>query len=100
MKEVSPGHYEYNAEGTFLDGCFACGLTFQAYLPICASGNNSAVLHYNDNHRLMQNGDILLIDAGAEYFGYAADITRTPFISSYVHHCYIMIMMSVMRSEN
>jgi len=77
MNHTRPGTYEYNVEGTFLDGCFACGLTIQAYIPICASGNNSAILHYVANDRLMQNGDFLLIDAGAEYNGYGTDITRT-----------------------
>jgi len=77
MNFTKPGMYEYNVEGRFLDGCFACGLMLQAYIPICASGNNSAVLHYNSNDRLMNDGDLLLIDAGAEYHGYGTDITRT-----------------------
>jgi len=77
MNYTQPGLYEYNIEGRFLDGCFACGLMLQAYIPIVASGNNSAVLHYNSNDRLMKSGDILLIDAGAEYHGYGTDITRT-----------------------
>jgi len=77
MNFTKPGLYEYNIEGRFLDGCFACGLMLQAYIPIVASGENSAVLHYNANDRLMENGDILLIDAGAEYHGYGTDITRT-----------------------
>jgi len=77
MNYTKPGLYEYNIEGRFLDGCFACGLTIQSYIPICASGNNSAILHYVSNDRLMKDGDLLLIDAGAEYNGYGTDITRT-----------------------
>jgi len=77
MNYTKPGLFEYNIEGKFLDGCFACGLTIQAYIPICASGNNSAILHYVANDREMKNGDLLLIDAGAEYNGYGTDITRT-----------------------
>jgi Xaa-Pro dipeptidase len=49
----------------------------QAYIPICASGNRSAILHYNANSKQIVNGDLVLVDAGAEYFGYASDITRT-----------------------
>mmetsp|Transcript_1574 Transcript_1574/g.5548 ORF Transcript_1574/g.5548 Transcript_1574/m.5548 type:complete len:528 (+) Transcript_1574:37-1620(+) len=77
MNMTQPGEYEYNVEGTFVSGCMDCGLTIQAYLPICASGNNSAILHYNANDREMLDGDLLLIDAGAEYHGYGTDITRS-----------------------
>ena len=48
-----------------------------AYPSIVASGPNACVLHYRDNDRQMQAGDLLLIDAGCEYQGYASDITRT-----------------------
>jgi Xaa-Pro aminopeptidase len=48
-----------------------------AYGSIVASGPGSCVLHYRENNRLMQDGDVLLIDAGCEYLGYASDITRT-----------------------
>lgn len=48
-----------------------------SYLPIVGSGANACVLHYIANRDQMQDGDLLLIDAGAEYDGYASDITRT-----------------------
>lgn len=48
-----------------------------SYLPIVGSGANACVLHYIVNRDLMNDGDLLLIDAGAEYDGYASDITRT-----------------------
>jgi len=48
-----------------------------AYLPIIASGANSCVLHYVDNDKVCNEGDLLLMDFGAEYANYAADITRT-----------------------
>lgn len=44
-------------------------------MPICASGNNSAILHYVANDQELKNGEFLLIDAGAEYHGYGTDIT-------------------------
>lgn len=49
----------------------------QAYLPIVGSGNNSAILHYIANDQLMKPGQLVLVDAGAEFRGYASDITRT-----------------------
>jgi Xaa-Pro aminopeptidase len=48
-----------------------------SYLPIVGSGNNACVLHYIENRMDMDDGSLLLIDAGAEYDGYASDITRT-----------------------
>ena len=48
-----------------------------AYESIVGSGPNATILHYRKNDRLMQDGDLLLIDAGAEIGGYAADVTRT-----------------------
>jgi Xaa-Pro aminopeptidase len=48
-----------------------------SYLPIVGSGSNACVLHYIANRDEMNDGDLLLIDAGAEYDGYASDITRT-----------------------
>jgi Xaa-Pro aminopeptidase len=48
-----------------------------AYPPIVASGPNACILHYRDNNRQMQANDLLLIDAGCEFEGYASDITRT-----------------------
>ncbi len=48
-----------------------------AFPSIVGSGENSVILHYRDNKRKMQNGDVLLMDIGAEYGYYAADITRS-----------------------
>ncbi|MFT5141340.1 MAG: Xaa-Pro aminopeptidase [Lysobacterales bacterium] len=48
-----------------------------SYIPIVGSGNNACVLHYIENRNVMADGSLLLIDAGAEYDGYASDITRT-----------------------
>eukprot|EP01120_Amphizonella_sp_Union-15-10_P010915 TRINITY_DN4534_c0_g2_i1.p1 TRINITY_DN4534_c0_g2~~TRINITY_DN4534_c0_g2_i1.p1 ORF type:complete len:503 (+),score=61.92 TRINITY_DN4534_c0_g2_i1:72-1580(+) len=72
--------YEYDIESYFLYICYNCGLRQQSYLPIVASGPNSAVLHYNINNRKITSKDMLLIDAGAEfgiYGGYGSDITRS-----------------------
>ncbi len=77
MHESRPGWYEYQVEAelahTFLHG----GAQALAYSSIVASGPNACVLHYRENNRLMADGELLLIDAGCEYQGYASDITRT-----------------------
>ena len=48
-----------------------------AYNPIVGGGLNATVLHYMDNNQILQDGDLVLIDAGAAFAGYAADVTRT-----------------------
>jgi Xaa-Pro aminopeptidase len=56
---------------------FVCSLRQPAYLSIVGSGVNSAILHYSANTRQVQDGDLVLVDAGGEYEGYGTDITRT-----------------------
>lgn len=74
---ASPGTYEYEVEAE-LRGCFRrMGSERPAYQPIVASGPNACTLHYVTNDRRMEDGDLLLIDAGAESGGYASDVTRT-----------------------
>jgi Xaa-Pro aminopeptidase len=48
-----------------------------AYTPIIGSGNNANVLHYVENNQQCKSGDLILIDAGAEYANYSSDMTRT-----------------------
>ena len=77
MAKCVPGMYEYEVEA-ILRGIFRhFGSERPAYSPIVGSGPNATVLHYHRNDRRMQEGDLLLIDAGCEYDYYAADVTRT-----------------------
>jgi len=76
MTKVSPGLYEYHVAAE-IDAEFRTGNADHAYPPIVASGKNSCVLHYTENNKILNDGDLLLIDAGCESFGYASDITRT-----------------------
>jgi Xaa-Pro aminopeptidase len=77
MAAARPGMYEYEVEA-ILRGIFRRhGSERPAYTPIVGSGENATVLHYRKNDRRMEAGDLLLIDAGAEYGYYAADVTRT-----------------------
>lgn len=77
MKFVEPGRYEYQL-GAELHHEFAMhGALYPAYGMICGGGANACVLHYTDNRDQLHDGELVLVDAGAEYQGYAADITRT-----------------------
>ncbi|MFO1315932.1 MAG: aminopeptidase P N-terminal domain-containing protein [Burkholderiales bacterium] len=77
MAATRPGWFEYQVEAELLHEFLRHGAQAVAYPSIVASGPNACVLHYRDNNREMAAGDLLLIDAGCEYQGYASDITRT-----------------------
>jgi len=77
MTDIYPGLYEYNIQSFFEFFTTNCGLIHQAYQPIVGAGNHSAILHWQENSGLIGENDMLLLDAGAEFRGYAADITRT-----------------------
>ena len=77
MQECQPGRYEYHLEAAIQHTFAEHGARFPAYNSIVGSGENACVLHYTENASKMRAGDLVLIDAGCEYQGYAADITRT-----------------------
>jgi len=77
MAAAGPGQYEYQIEAELAHEFLQHGAQSVAYASIVASGPNACILHYRENNRLMQDGDLLLIDAGCEFQGYASDITRT-----------------------
>jgi Xaa-Pro aminopeptidase len=74
---VKPGVMEYEVEAEFIHEFVRNGSRGHAYTPIVASGANSIVLHYIENSRPCKTGDMLLLDIGAEYANYNADMTRT-----------------------
>ena len=76
-KTAAPGIYEYQVAAAVVSSYLGAGCQRSAYPPIVGSGPNSVYLHYERNERRMESGDLLLIDAGAECAGYAADVTRT-----------------------
>jgi len=77
MKTVRPGMFEYEIEALIEFIFRKSGATGPAYPTIVASGPNATTLHYNSNRRRIEDGDLLLVDAGAEYRYYCSDITRT-----------------------
>jgi Xaa-Pro aminopeptidase len=77
MERARPGWFEYQVEAELLHEFLREGAQAVAYSSIVASGPNACVLHYRENDRELGAGDLLLIDAGCEFKGYASDITRT-----------------------
>jgi len=77
MDRTRVGWFEYQVEAELAHEFLRCGAQAVAYPSIVAGGPNACVLHYRDNTRQLQDGDLLLIDAGCEYRSYASDITRT-----------------------
>ncbi len=77
MRATKPGLREYEVEAELLHEFRRSGAQSPAYTSIVAGGSNACVLHYVDNNSLLNDGDLLLIDAGCELNGYASDITRT-----------------------
>ncbi|MBI5022499.1 MAG: aminopeptidase P N-terminal domain-containing protein [Ignavibacteriales bacterium] len=77
MMDCQPDKWEYelqaDIEYEMMRGC----ADFPSWTSIIGSGENSLILHYDDNRRQMKNGDLVVMDVGAEYDGYACDITRT-----------------------
>ncbi len=77
MQKTRPGMNELQIEAEILHEFMCHGARFPSYNSIVAGGKNACCLHYVDNKDALQDGDLLLIDAGAEYAFYAGDITRT-----------------------
>jgi Xaa-Pro aminopeptidase len=77
MQAVKPGMYEYQVEALIEQEFRARGAAAPGYGTIAGSGVNATVLHYVENESICRDGELLLVDAGAEYMGYSGDITRT-----------------------
>jgi Xaa-Pro aminopeptidase len=77
LKFVKPGVYEYEVEAEMTHEFLRKGARGHAYQPIIGSGKNALILHYTENSDQSKDGDLLLMDFGAEYGNYAADCSRT-----------------------
>lgn len=77
MQTCRAGLMEYQVEAELRHEFTRLGSSAPAYNPIVGGGANACILHYTENNRALHDGDLLLIDAGAEYQNYAGDITRT-----------------------
>jgi len=77
LKFVKPGVTEYEVEAEVIHEFVRNGATGHSFHPIVASGKNACILHYIDNSGVCKDGDLLLLDTGADYANYASDMTRT-----------------------
>ena len=77
MKAVRPGMHEYELQAALEYVFRKHGSRRNAYESIIGSGFNGTIMHYNENSRRIEDGDMVMIDAGAEYAYYAADISRS-----------------------
>jgi Xaa-Pro aminopeptidase len=77
IKMMRPGLWEYQVAAKMVEVHAMGGSEAEAYAPIVGAGPNSTALHYDNLGRKIQDGDIVVMDVGAQYSGYAADITRT-----------------------
>ncbi len=77
MKALEPGMTEFQAQAIGEYVFKKNGSEYVGYPSICGGGENSCILHYENNRRKLDSKDVLLLDMGAEYHGYSADITRT-----------------------
>jgi Xaa-Pro aminopeptidase len=77
LKFIKPGVMEYEIEAEIVHSFLSQRATGEAYNSIIASGDNARILHYISNNQECKDGDLILMDFGAEYGGYAADLTRT-----------------------
>ena len=77
MKMMRPGLYEYQVSAKMVEVHAMGGSEAEGYAPIVGAGPNSTALHYDKLSRRIENGDVVVLDVGAQYSGYSADITRT-----------------------
>ena len=77
LTNIHPGQKEYEIEALITKVFIENGANAHAYDPIIASGANACFLHYTKNNKLMQENELVLMDFGAEYANYAADLSRT-----------------------
>jgi Xaa-Pro aminopeptidase len=77
MRMMRPGLYEYQVAAKMVEVHAMGGSEAEGYAPIVGAGPNSTALHYDKLSRKIEDGDIVVLDVGAQYSGYSADITRT-----------------------
>ena len=76
MAAIRPGLFEYEVEAEYIHEFRRHDATI-SYAPIVGTGANACILHYVDNRARLEDGELLLVDAGCEYDYYASDVTRT-----------------------
>ena len=100
LEFVKPGVWEFDIEAEFMHEFLRNRSKKFAYTPIVASGNNANVLHYIENNQQCKAGDLILIDAGAEYANYSSDMTRTIPVSGKYNDRQKAVYNAVLRVKN
>jgi Xaa-Pro aminopeptidase len=81
LETLKPGMFEFEIEAEITHAFTVNRADSHGYHPIIAGGKNACTLHYNDNNDKLNDGDLLLLDFGAEYANYSADLSRTVPVS-------------------
>lgn len=100
MQKTAVGKFEYQIEAELLHEFARFGARSPAYTSIVAGGDNANILHYTENSDVLNKDDLLLIDAGAELAGYAADITRTFPVNGKFSNAQKQLYQLVLDSQN
>ena len=100
LKFVKDGVWEYEIEAEFIHEFLRYRSKKFAYTPIIASGNNANILHYIENNKQCKNGELILMDVGAEYANYSSDMTRTIPVSGRYSKRQKDIYNAVLRVKN
>lgn len=97
LKFIKPGVLEYEIEAEIAHEFIRSGCAAHAFYPIVASGSDATILHYVNNDKVCKDGDLVLLDFGAEYGNYAADISRTVPINGKFSKRQKEVYMAVLR---
>jgi Xaa-Pro aminopeptidase len=97
LSVTKPGLFEYDIEAEISRVFTRNKRSPHSYLPIVASGNHANYLHYNNNDSVLKKGDLLLLDFGAECYGYASDLSRTIPVSGKFNKRQKEVYSSVLR---
>ncbi len=100
MKNASPGMTEYQIQALGEYEFKKFGAETLGYSSICGSRENSVILHYTGNRRTLNDSDLILLDMGAEYHGYSADVTRTIPIGNKFTEEQRLIYELVLKAQN
>ena len=97
---IKPGIWEYEIEAEFIHEFLINRSKKFAYTPIIASGNNANILHYIENNMQCRDGDLILLDVGAEYANYSSDMTRTIPVNGRFNKRQKAVYNAVLRVKN
>ncbi len=100
FRSIEPGLHEYEVEAVIEYVFHRRGAEYTGFPSIVGSGENSIILHYESNRRRMEEGDLVVMDLGAEYRGYTADVTRTAPVSGRFSESQRQIYQAVLDAQS